>query len=225
VPRPCPHHTLPKLRATPPRVPSSQILCGSHHGNQELCRFLFPWDTGWGGIHLPGDPASHPVPTLVLRGPALPVGVPPPPAAPLWAPCSAPWENLCPLLFVPAFFSLAWESGQAVGQAGHCTRRRPAGSSHAVTFHFPLAMMCLRDKPPPALSDIDFAIRTANCFSKRFEPWLVLVAHACNPSYLGGSGQEDRGSRPARPKKKQDPISKKNQTQHTNTGLAEWLKW
>jgi hypothetical protein len=27
----------------------------------------------------------------------------------------------------------------------------------------------------------------------------VPVTHGCNPSYLGGSNQEDRGSKPARP--------------------------
>jgi hypothetical protein len=42
---------------------------------------------------------------------------------------------------------------------------------------------------------------------KNKEP--VLVAHAGNPSYLGGRDQEDRGSKPAQANSSQDPISKK----------------
>jgi hypothetical protein len=38
----------------------------------------------------------------------------------------------------------------------------------------------------------------------------VLVAHAYNPSYLGGRDQEDRGLKPARANSLRDPISKKN---------------
>jgi hypothetical protein len=34
------------------------------------------------------------------------------------------------------------------------------------------------------------------------------VAHAYNPSDLGGRDQEDRGSKPARANSSQDPISK-----------------
>jgi hypothetical protein len=34
------------------------------------------------------------------------------------------------------------------------------------------------------------------------------VAHACNPSYLGGWAQEDRGSKPALANSSQDPSSK-----------------
>jgi hypothetical protein len=47
------------------------------------------------------------------------------------------------------------------------------------------------------------------------------VAHICNPSYSGGSNQEDRGSKPAPAKSSQDPISKKLITE---IGLVEWLK-
>jgi hypothetical protein len=36
---------------------------------------------------------------------------------------------------------------------------------------------------------------------------LDTVAHACNPSYLGGRDQKDCGSRPAQAKREQDPIS------------------
>jgi hypothetical protein len=36
----------------------------------------------------------------------------------------------------------------------------------------------------------------------------VPVAHACNPSYLGGWDQEDHGSRPSRANSSWDPISK-----------------
>jgi hypothetical protein len=31
-------------------------------------------------------------------------------------------------------------------------------------------------------------------------PWLVVVAHTCNPAYLGGEDWEDRGSKPAQGK-------------------------
>jgi hypothetical protein len=34
------------------------------------------------------------------------------------------------------------------------------------------------------------------------------VAHACNPSYSGGRGQEDHSSKPARGNSSRDPISK-----------------
>jgi hypothetical protein len=34
------------------------------------------------------------------------------------------------------------------------------------------------------------------------------MVHACNPSYLGGSDQEDRDSKPARENSSQDPILK-----------------
>jgi hypothetical protein len=37
----------------------------------------------------------------------------------------------------------------------------------------------------------------------------ALVAHAYNPSYSGGRGQEDRGLKPARANSSRDPISKK----------------
>jgi hypothetical protein len=36
----------------------------------------------------------------------------------------------------------------------------------------------------------------------------VLVAHTCNPSYLGGRVQEDRGSKPTWANSLQDPILK-----------------
>jgi hypothetical protein len=47
------------------------------------------------------------------------------------------------------------------------------------------------------------------------------VAHAYNPSYPGGSNQEDGGSKPAQANSSRDPTSKKP---ITKTGLAEWLK-
>jgi hypothetical protein len=34
------------------------------------------------------------------------------------------------------------------------------------------------------------------------------VAHACNPSYLGGTDHEDHGSKPARANSSRNPISK-----------------
>jgi hypothetical protein len=38
---------------------------------------------------------------------------------------------------------------------------------------------------------------------------LVLVAHTCNLSYLGGRDQEDSSLKPAQSNSSQDPISKK----------------
>jgi hypothetical protein len=35
-----------------------------------------------------------------------------------------------------------------------------------------------------------------------------MMVHACNPSYLGGSDQEDRDSKPARENSSQDPMLK-----------------
>jgi hypothetical protein len=49
----------------------------------------------------------------------------------------------------------------------------------------------------------------------------VLVAHACNPSYSGGRGQEDHGSKSAQANSFQDPILKKP---FTKKGLVKWLK-
>jgi hypothetical protein len=48
------------------------------------------------------------------------------------------------------------------------------------------------------------------------------VAHACNPSYSGGTDQEDHGLKPAWANSLRDPISKKKK-QHKK-GLVEWLK-
>jgi hypothetical protein len=39
----------------------------------------------------------------------------------------------------------------------------------------------------------------------------AMVAHACNPSYLGGRDQEDFSSRPTLANSSQDPISKNPQ--------------
>jgi hypothetical protein len=51
---------------------------------------------------------------------------------------------------------------------------------------------------------------------------LALVAHTCNPSYLGGRDQEDHGSRSALRNSSRDPILK---ISNTKTGLVQWLKW
>jgi hypothetical protein len=40
-----------------------------------------------------------------------------------------------------------------------------------------------------------------------------LVAHACNPSYSGGRGQEDYGLKPARANGLGDPLSKGTQSE------------
>jgi hypothetical protein len=48
----------------------------------------------------------------------------------------------------------------------------------------------------------------------------VPVAHACNPSYLGGRDQEDHGSKPAQANSLQDPTSKKNPSQKWAGGVT-----
>jgi hypothetical protein len=50
---------------------------------------------------------------------------------------------------------------------------------------------------------------------------LVLVAHACTPSYSGGRYQEDHNSKPAWANSLQDSISN---IPPTKKGLVEWLK-
>jgi hypothetical protein len=42
----------------------------------------------------------------------------------------------------------------------------------------------------------------------RFFPGWAPVALVCNPSYSGGSDQEDHGSRPAQANSMQDPVLK-----------------
>jgi hypothetical protein len=44
--------------------------------------------------------------------------------------------------------------------------------------------------------------------------WL-LVAHACNPSYLGGNDQEDYGLKPAQAKSWQDSPPTQPMAEHT----------
>jgi hypothetical protein len=43
---------------------------------------------------------------------------------------------------------------------------------------------------------------------RKNEHRLILVAHTCNLSYLGGRDQEDCGSKPAQANSSQYPISK-----------------
>jgi hypothetical protein len=45
-----------------------------------------------------------------------------------------------------------------------------------------------------------------------------MVAHVCNPSYLGGRDQEDHGSKPIWENSSQDPILKKTNTKEGCTG-------
>jgi hypothetical protein len=53
------------------------------------------------------------------------------------------------------------------------------------------------------------------------EHWdWVVVAHAYNPSYLGGWDQEDYGSRPAQVNSSQDPIFKITRVKWT-AGMAQ----
>jgi hypothetical protein len=63
-------------------------------------------------------------------------------------------------------------------------------------------------------------------FTGVFSIQMVLqpgtVAHACNPSYLGGRDQKDHGSKPAQANSSQDPISKKKKiTKNGGGGVAQ----
>jgi hypothetical protein len=50
------------------------------------------------------------------------------------------------------------------------------------------------------------------------------VAHACNPSYLGGRDQEDCGSKPARENSSaRTYLKKKNPSQKRDGGVAQGL--
>jgi hypothetical protein len=51
---------------------------------------------------------------------------------------------------------------------------------------------------------------------------LIPVAHACNPIYSGGRGQEDCGSKPAPANSSRGPMWK---MANTKQGWWEWLKW
>jgi hypothetical protein len=56
---------------------------------------------------------------------------------------------------------------------------------------------------------------------KRNKERLALVAHVCNPSYSGGTDQENQGSKPALSKQFGRPYLEK--IQHKK-GLVKWLK-
>jgi hypothetical protein len=51
----------------------------------------------------------------------------------------------------------------------------------------------------------------------------ALVAHACNPSYSGGSNQEDRGSKPAWANRQtvRETLPQKYLTQKRSGGMAQ----
>jgi hypothetical protein len=49
------------------------------------------------------------------------------------------------------------------------------------------------------------------------------VAHTYNPSYSGGSDQQDRSLKPGRTNSPRDPVSKKKKKYH-KIGLVVWLK-
>jgi hypothetical protein len=53
----------------------------------------------------------------------------------------------------------------------------------------------------------------------------VLVTHTCNPSYLGGRGLEDHGSKPAWANSWQDPISKIPITKKGWWSGTRWSPW
>jgi hypothetical protein len=52
----------------------------------------------------------------------------------------------------------------------------------------------------------------------------MLVAHACNPSYLGGRDREGHGLRPAHANIFQDPISKITRAKWTG-GVAQLVEY
>jgi hypothetical protein len=49
----------------------------------------------------------------------------------------------------------------------------------------------------------------------------VPVAHTCNPSYSGGSDQEDNSSRPAQANSSGDPKKLKNPSQKRAGGVTQ----
>jgi hypothetical protein len=53
----------------------------------------------------------------------------------------------------------------------------------------------------------------------------VLVAHACNPSYLGSRDQEDWGLKPPWANSLQDPILKKLITESARWSGSRWRSW
>jgi hypothetical protein len=59
-----------------------------------------------------------------------------------------------------------------------------------------------------------------NKFTLKILVSLVRVAHACNPSYLGGRDQEDHDSKPTRANSLRPYLKKKKITK----GLVEWHK-
>jgi hypothetical protein len=58
-------------------------------------------------------------------------------------------------------------------------------------------------------------------YSKRWGQSQALVAPSCNPSYSGGTDQEDHGSKPAWVNSSVRTYLKKS---FTKIGLVEWLK-
>jgi hypothetical protein len=56
---------------------------------------------------------------------------------------------------------------------------------------------------------------------KELESW-VPVAHAYNPSYSGGTDQEDQGLKPAQANSSRDPIS--NQHKNRAGGMAQAVR-
>jgi hypothetical protein len=68
------------------------------------------------------------------------------------------------------------------------------------------------------------------CIWEFKQPWIkilyltpVLVAHACNPSYLGVRDREDRGSRPAAVNKVR-PYLKNTQHKKRAGGVAQMVQ-
>jgi hypothetical protein len=53
----------------------------------------------------------------------------------------------------------------------------------------------------------------------------MLVAHACNPSYMEGRDQEDHNSRSAWANNLREPITKLILNTYTKKGWEHWLKW
>jgi hypothetical protein len=64
--------------------------------------------------------------------------------------------------------------------------------------------------------------KVSTTFLIKGEGCQAPVAHAYNPSYLGGRDQEDPGSKPGWANSSQNPLLKKKN--HHKKGLVEWFK-
>jgi hypothetical protein len=72
-------------------------------------------------------------------------------------------------------------------------------------------------------SDSSFFSLSQNSSSLKSKPSQALVAHAYNPSYLGGWDWEDCGLRPLKENSSQDPVSKVTRVKWTG-GMAQGVQ-